>query len=242
MNKCFLYNNCNHKDCDKEFCLRKYKLEFLFANSLLSKENYERQDLFIDADNTDLAEFQKLSIIEQNIETFVLEGRNLYLYSHNCGNGKSSWAIRMIQSYFDNIWPSASLECHALFVSVPKFLLAIKDFKNTKNEYLDFIQENILKADIVVFDDIAAKTATEFEMSHLLSVIDNRVALGKSNIYTSNLDPTEMSVALGERLASRICNYSINIELKGSDKRTLNNKSSFDSFMDSINKNNGGNN
>ena len=44
---------------------------------------------------------------------------------------------------------------------------------------------------------------------------------GKSNIFTSNLGKRELTNALGERLASRICNKSIDIELKGSDKRFL---------------------
>ena len=44
---------------------------------------------------------------------------------------------------------------------------------------------------------------------------------GKSNIFTSNLGKRELSNALGERLASRICNKSIDIELQGADKRYL---------------------
>jgi DNA replication protein DnaC len=44
---------------------------------------------------------------------------------------------------------------------------------------------------------------------------------GKSNIFTSNLGNKELTNALGERLASRICNKSIDIELHGTDKRYL---------------------
>ena len=44
---------------------------------------------------------------------------------------------------------------------------------------------------------------------------------GKSNIFTSNLGSKELANSLGERLASRICNKSIDIELHGSDKRYL---------------------
>lgn len=238
MQKCFWEAKCNKKDCDKDFCLRKYKLEELFSKSLLTPNQYSRKDLYIDSDNTDLTEFQQLALIEQNIDKFVNEGRNLYLHSHICGNGKSSWAIRMIQSYFNKIWPTSSLTCRAMFISVPRFLLAIKDFKNTKNDYLDFIQENILKADLVVWDDIAAKVGTEFEISHLLSYIDNRIALNKANIYTSNLNQAELTEALGERLASRVCNFSIDIELKGADKRALQN-TELDDFLKSLNNNGG---
>jgi DNA replication protein DnaC len=62
---------------------------------------------------------------------------------------------------------------------------------------------------------------SEFELTHLLNIIDNRLALGKSNIYTSNLNRQQLYNALGERLTSRIANMSIDIELHGSDKRFL---------------------
>ena len=223
MDKCFLYNNCNHKDCNKDFCLRKYKLEYLFANSLLPKNLYERQDLFIDDDNTDLEEFTKLSQIEKNIVKFVEEGKNLYLYSTNCGNGKTSWAVRFIQSYLNKIWASSTLKCRALFIYVPAFLAATKDFDNKNNEYLDFIKANVLNADLVIWDDLASKKnpLSDYEITQLLNVINSRVLYGKSNIYTSNICPENLAEAAGERLASRVANASILIELKGKDKRTL---------------------
>ena len=74
----------------------------------------------------------------------------------------------------------------------------------------------------MVWDDIAAKMGSEFELTHLLNIIDNRLALGKSNIYTSNLNRQQLYTALGERLTSRIANMSIDIELFGADKRILN--------------------
>jgi DNA replication protein DnaC len=53
----------------------------------------------------------------------------------------------------------------------------------------------------------------------LLSYIDGRIALGKSNIFTSNLGEEALYAALGDRLASRICHMSQVIEFRGSDKR-----------------------
>ena len=62
---------------------------------------------------------------------------------------------------------------------------------------------------------------SEFELTHLLNIIDNRLAAGKSNIYTSNLNKQQLYSALGDRLTSRIANMSIDIELFGTDKRVL---------------------
>ena len=216
---CWLYDKCNHRDCNKDFCLRKYKLDYLYSNSLLSNTQRKPFTLFVDQDGTDLAEFQQLAEIQKNIEEFVATGKNLYLHSSNCGVGKTSWAIKLMQAYFDKIWAKTPLMCRALFVNVPRFLLAIKDSISNKNEYADFIRENIMNADLVVWDDISAKMGSDYEINYLLSLIDGRIALGKSNIYTSNANRQEIYASLGNRLASRICQFSTDIEFHGADKR-----------------------
>ena len=221
MSKCFLYNMCNHKDCDKDFCLRKFKMDTLYSKALMTESQKQHITLRVDEDNTDLEQFKQLATIEQNILTFVNEGKNLYLHSANCGNGKSSWSLRLIEAYFNKIWARTDLKCRALFISVPRFLLALKDNITAKSDYIDYIKENVLEADLVIWDDIAAKMGSEFELNHLLNIIDNRISLGKSNIYTSNLNRQQLYNALGKRLTSRIANMSLDIELFGADKRIL---------------------
>ena len=221
MSKCYLRAVCNGKDCQADFCLRKYKMDSLYSAALMSENQKQHITLRVDEDGTDLEQFKQLAEIERNIVSFINEGKNLYLHSSNAGNGKSSWSVRLIEAYFNKIWARSDGSCKALFISVPRFLLALKDNISNKSSYIEYIKENVLEADLVVFDDIAAKMGSEFELTHLLSIIDNRIALGKSNIYTSNLNRQQLYTALGERLTSRIANMSIDIELFGSDKRNL---------------------
>ena len=221
MSNCFLASNCNKKDCDKDFCLRKYKMESLYSAALMTDAQKQHITLRVDEDGTDLEQFKQLASIEQNIMSFVSEGKNLYLHSANCGNGKSSWSIRLIEAYFNKIWARTDSRCRALFISVPRFLLALKDNISNKNSYVDYIKDNVFEADLVIWDDIAAKMGSEFELTHLLNIIDNRLALGKANIYTSNLNRQQLYTALGDRLTSRIANMSLDIELFGADKRVL---------------------
>lgn len=221
MINCYLRSVCNGKDCDKDFCLRKYKMDSLYSAALMTDSQKQHITLKVDHDGTDLEQFKQLAGIEQDICKFIEEGKNLYLHSANCGNGKSSWAIRLTEAYFNKIWARTEPKCRVLFISVPRFLLALKDSITNKSTYIDYIKENVLEADLVIWDDIAAKMGSEFELTHLLNIIDNRLALGKSNIYTSNLNRQQLYTALGERLTSRIANMSIDIELFGSDKRNL---------------------
>ena len=221
MQKCYLYDRCNRKDCESDFCIRKYKMDSLYSAALMTESQKQHIALRVDADGTDLEQFKQLAGIEQNISKFIEEGKNLYLHSAVPGNGKSSWALRLTEAYFNKIWARSEAKCRVLFISVPRFLLAIKENITNKSTYVEYIRENVLEADLVIWDDIAAKMGSEFELTHLLSIIDNRLAFGKSNIYTSNLNRQQLYTALGERLTSRIANMSIDIELFGSDKRFL---------------------
>ncbi len=221
MSTCFLREVCNGKDCDKYFCLRKYKMDSLYSAALMTESQKKHITLRVDEDGTDLEQFKQLAAIEQDIVNFINSGKNLYLHSANCGNGKSSWSLRLAEAYFNKIWVRTEVKCRVLFISVPRFLLALKDAISSKNAYVDYIKDNVLEADLVIWDDIAAKMGSEFELTHLLNIIDNRLALGKSNIYTSNLNRQQLYTALGERLTSRIANMSTDIELFGADKRVL---------------------
>ena len=221
MSICYLREVCNGKDCQADFCLRKYKMDSLYSAALITDSQKKHITLRVDEDGTDLEQFKHLAEIEKNIMSFVSEGKNLYLHSANCGNGKSSWSLRLVEAYFNKIWARSEAKCRVLFISVPRFLLALKDDITIKNPYVTYIKENVLEADLVIFDDIAAKMGSEFELTHLLNIIENRIALGKSNIYTSNLNRQQLYNALGERLTSRVANMSIDIELRGADKRIL---------------------
>lgn len=146
---------------------------------------------------------------------------HLYLTDNLVVTHNTSWTIKIAQAYLNKVWAATELKCKVLFVSVPRFLLASKDKITKQNDYFDHIKANYLTADLVIWDDIGSKLGTEYEISQLLSMIDARLNLEKSNIFTSNLSPAEITEALGERLASRVCNKSVQIELRGSDKRNL---------------------
>lgn len=216
---CWLINECNKIDCNS-FCMRHFKLNYLYDAALISLQQRKHKCLRIDADETDMNEFSFLKKQEDDILNFVASGKNLYIHSQICGNGKTSWALRLVESFFNKIWIKSPLKCRALFISVPRFLLELKSNISQRSEYVEYIKANVNDADIVIFDDIATKAATSFEHEHLLSIIDTRISMGKSNIFTSNLTEEEMHTLLGDRLTSRIINNSINIELRGADKRS----------------------
>lgn len=226
-NQCYIEEQCNkhiNGKCShqEEFCIKLFKLNYLYDESLLSDKQRTFTPLFVDIDGTDKEEFRRLKEIERDIEGFIKSGRNLYIHSSTCGNGKTEWSIRMIQSYFNSIWHKCDLNCKALFINVPRFLLALKDSLSTPSEYINHIKKHILEVDVVVWDELGIKNATQFEHENLLNLINTRIDFNKSNIYTSNLTPQELQERLGDRLYSRIVNLSEDIEFYGRDKRGMN--------------------
>lgn len=224
---CFLYDSCKKYKIgkcnleDDQFCIKLFKLDYLYRESLLTKAQREYVALRIDADGTDRDEFIQLKNIENSIEDFVKSGSSLYIFSNTCGNGKTAWSIRLIQAYFNSIWHKCDLNCKALFISVPRFLLALKDNISNKSEYIEHIKSKVLDADLVVWDEVATKSITQFEHEHLLSLINSRIDLNKAQIFTSNVSPENLREVVGERLYSRVVNLSTVLEFKGADKRGL---------------------
>ena len=224
-NNCDYTNSCVEEQkaqAKESLCMKQYKLNYLYNESLIPIKQRKRIKLVTDTDKSDTVVFTQLNEIAKHADSFAAEGDNLYIFSANTGNGKTSWAIRIVQSYFDKIWSTATLECKALFVNVPRFLLALKDNITTGNdEYVRQIKENAIKADIVIWDDVGSKATTVFEADSLFSIIDLRLNMGKANIFTSNLNRDELWEKLGDRLASRIYGSSIIAEIRGIDKRGL---------------------
>ena len=220
--RCWKYNNIS-MDCQKisEYCPKLFKIDYLYNEALLSPKQRKHTPLRIDEDGTDRDQFSRLKHIEDDIENFVSDGCNLYLHSQGCGNGKTEWSIRLLQSYVGRIWHKSDLTCKVLFVHVPRYLTELKNSFTEKSEYVDHIKSCILKADLVVFDEIATKAGTQFELEILLSLINTRIDMGKSNIYTSNVSGQDLKDKIGDRLYSRIVNMSTDIELFGKDKRCL---------------------
>lgn len=220
--RCWKFNNSDKSCKDNDiFCPRLFRMNYLYDQSLMSLKQRQHTPLRLDENGTDRDEFNRLKSIEDNVEKFVETGTNLYIHSPISGNGKTEWSLRILQSYISKIWFKSDLRCRVLFINVPRYLISLKESISTPSEYVDHIKKHIFDADIVVFDELGIKAATNFEYEHLLNFINTRIDLGKSNIYTSNLTSAELNDRLGSRLYSRILNMSVDVELRGADKRGL---------------------
>lgn len=228
--ECIYKSSCKKKDCDiwqditNNFCMRYFKIDKILDNAMLSPKQRKDIKLVLDSDKSDYNSYATLNKFKEGIMNNIEDNVNLYIYSEITGNGKTSWAIKLLTEYVKKNWINIQINSRpVLFINVPQYLLELKLNIRCQSEYVQIVQDNFLKADLIVWDDIGTKTASDFELEYLLSMIDNRQRLErKVDIYTSNIIPTELQKYVGDRLASRILNTSQLIEFKGQDKRGLN--------------------
>ena len=190
-------------------------MKWQFDNSGLPKSKY--MPIRLSPQSNDRRAFERLADIREDIDEFVEQGRNLYICGKTPGNGKTSWAIKMLQTYFVYVSEGNLFNVKGMFVSVPDLLLKLKDFNNPlENEY----KENLKSCDLLILDDIAVTGISQYDCLQLFTLIDGRMLSGKSIIFTSNvISLKELENAIGERLASRIWGNSTVIEIKGGDMR-----------------------
>ena len=218
---CWYENSCSKYKGDNCTlnCIRYTEMNYLINNSNIPKSKQFKNELI--PETIDLENFNHLIAIKEDIENFVNNGESLYIFSKNFGNGKTTWAIKLMQNYFNKIWAGNGFTQRGLFIHVPSFLTKFKEVINKKDEEFEDMKKQLVEVDLVIWDDIAANKLTDYDHTNLLTYIDQRILAEKSNIYTGNLDENDLIIALGNRLKSRVWNDSTIIELKGTDRRGI---------------------
>ena len=212
---CWYVETCED-DCDR--CTVYAQLNWQMQHSGLPKAKQRPIALYLTDDNSgDKNAYNRLAEIRKNIVEFVDEGKNLYICSKWTGNGKTSWAIKMLHTYFHYTAVGNYDNLKGMFVSTAELLLQLKDFNNPlPKSYI----ENLKNVDLVIWDDIALTNMSVYDYTQFYSIIDKRILAEKSNIFTTNCtDVKNLAELIGAKTASRIYYTSEVIELKGKDMR-----------------------
>ena len=214
---CWYKEVCSQKDCTD--CIRYAEMKNLVETSNLPKGRCSIDKLTLYPQDCDLEAFVKLKDIKDDIVGFVERGESLYIVSPITGNGKTTWAIKLMMKFFDSIWAGNGMRVRAIFVNVPTLLNKMKQNISVKDPKVEELLQRLPTVDLVVWDDICGAQLSQYDYSQLLSFIDERVVNGKANIYTGNTLKEEMPRVVGDRLTSRIWNLSTIIEFYGEDRR-----------------------
>lgn len=224
MKKCHAETYCRSFNEERtnchEYCIGYIQLQNIYALSHMPK----RFQYPIPLDLTggeNLTAFQELAAWSENVVQHVKDGDGLFITSKNRGNGKTTWACKIMNNYFKNVAIKNNLRCRGLYINVPQFFHDLKNsFDNPTSEFSELL-ENIRRADLVIWDDIGTESPTSFVRDTLYTYINYRYAEMKSQIFTSNvaLDVMEHPEWLGERTVSRIRGASKHVQFYGVDRR-----------------------
>lgn len=211
---CWYLEVCN----DECFMCRTYlEMKWQMDNSGLPDKLQKPIEMYItDGNKCDKAAYKRLAGIRKDIVNYIGAGNNLYICGKS-GNGKTSWAIKLLHSYLHHKAPGNYERLQGVFISVADLLLRLKDFNNPISKEF---KDNLETAPMVVWDDICITGISQYDYTQIYTLINNRVLAGRSNIFTSNvIDRGMLDEVFGERLTSRIYDLSEIIELKGKDMR-----------------------
>lgn len=221
------YTHCWYQHvCDRaaggcgEHCVK-----FRAMRSLLADSNLPMHLCFpppLVAPPEDLNAYQRLKEIKDDIENWVRGGKNLYIYSKNYGNGKTAWAAKLLFAYFDKVWRRCSFEPRGVFMPLPELFERERLRMEKQDDSFMRIRKALVTAPLVVWDGIGQARLTDYRYDMMTYFISAREDAGKANIYTGNLDSSQICEWAGGSLAHRICQLSEVVQFTAEGARNNN--------------------
>lgn len=198
----------------RKICHRYLEMNCLINNcGMPNATKYLKQ---LNPSERDKTSFSRLQEIKDNVVDFVSEGRNLNILSPYIQTGKSSWALKILYKYFDDIWLGNGFRPRGYFIHIPDFLVNLKDFDYKKTDEYKNIIHLMKTVDLLVWDDLTTNYLTQSEQILIHSILTKRIQEDKSNIITGLVETEEKVVIekLGKTLYERIMTFP-NIPLVG---------------------------
>ena len=203
METCYFESSCESKtDNCMKICHLYLQMDDMFERSYVPDvRRYFK--LMSPQVKKDASVFKRLGEIKTNIREFVEAGKNLYIFSENYGNGKTTWALRILFTYFHSWWLTNCLTCRGVLVNVPEILFRFKTEKY-EDSFKQYVRD-IETCDLVVWDDISDVDLLDGDVCDFLTMLINkRTQSFKSNIYTSHLTKEDLMGELPPQIAHRI--------------------------------------
>lgn len=218
--KCWYSTSCNkcitNEECRKD-CIRYNSMLKLVQESGLP--NHLIYPITLNPTANEVDSYELLKDIKDKVEIFVERGKCLYIYSNICGNGKTTWASKIMLSYFNKTWALSSFIKKGIFIYTPELINRLKT-QYLNNESLSEEIYQLKNTNLLILDDLGVTEFSSNDLNNLLEIIDYRINNNKSIIFTSNLDKDALLKKFGGRLTSRVFNNSIQVELGGFDRRS----------------------
>lgn len=199
----------------------------LLEQSNLPKVYWDEVKLSIP--EADAEAYKRLNEIKNNIIELSrpsLDIKNLLICSDKVGNGKTSWAIKILQYFLfksaQELYYQGKENAYGCFIPVVNFVSLSREYNESRRQKYYDMMDMIENARVVVFDDIASMEYSRAELMALYEAIDGRLLRKQFCIFTTNFEDKYDKILLerlGVRLADRIYCTSEVIILNGDGVR-----------------------
>lgn len=217
MCKCYMQDQCKkykNGQCTNEECGLGVLISSSYNQSNIPKR-YRKNIPLLPKDDKNA--FLTLKDYQDNVLERVEQGEGLYIYSEECGNGKTTWATKIARQYIIENAFKQKHENLVYFTTVSDYLEELKQAFSTNTTAE--VEARLKRCDLLILDDIGVEKTSEWVIERLYALINYRINEEKSTIITSNLNLEELSLKLDKRIASRIKGTSIFVEFTEQDKR-----------------------
>lgn len=196
----------------------KKKVRQLLVESGVPKKYYEPQELI--PRRADSSAWTWLQNYREQVVENVSSGNNIVISSPIVGNGKTSWAIRLLQRYLAETALDGRLSVKGIFTVSASMLEIFGDFGyfSTSVEFFEYLNR-LKNCDLLVIDELGAGRITQVSYNHFYDLVNYRVDNELATIYTTNYSDAQIKETLGERLYSRIFDTATVVEFGASNVR-----------------------
>lgn len=160
--KCYASDYCQK---DKSSCsdvCGGYRVLRALYNLSRIPERYRYTIALKPENGEDLEAFTTLDNYKNDVLSMVDEGRGLYIWGKSTGNGKTSWACKIMSYFFRKIAFNTGLENEGLYIFLPTFLEDLRDNYDNKDPEFDEILRMIKTCRLLIIDDIGAERVTDW--------------------------------------------------------------------------------
>lgn len=155
--KCYASDYCQK---DKSSCsdvCGGYRVLRALYNLSRIPERYRYTIALKPENGEDLDAFTVLDNYKNDVLNMVDEGRGLYIWGKSTGNGKTSWACKIMSYFFRKIAFNTGLENEGLYIFLPTFLEDLRDNYDNKDPEFDEVLRMIKTCRLLIIDDIGAE-------------------------------------------------------------------------------------
>lgn len=218
---CMCYSFCPQyktKKCNSR-CLKHLELTHLLKTSGIPAKKRELVPLIESPEDSDV--IKCVRDISINIVDTIKSGSNILFWSEKTGNGKTTMAINLMLSYFNEVWAGNGFRTRGYFLYVPTYLNRCKDNMSKFDDALVELKYRAIDDDLLILDDLGATKLSEYDVSVISNIINERLLNEKSIITTTNCNKEQLASLIGDRLIDRLWSTSMILHLKSDSLRGI---------------------